>query len=350
MDGHLRISARERKPLLDAFRAAATAEERLRWNAVLLWADGYRWDLIAAVLFCSTATVARWVGRYRDHGLAGVAPVRPPRYGNWWTARVLVWIQDFTPTHFHLVRSRWTCAVLVVLLARECQVQVSRETVRRRLRQHDLVWRRPRPVLRGRDPKYARKLRKIRRLLAELAADELALFQDEVEVCTNPKVGGMWMPRGQQALLLTPGTNKKRHLVGSLAWGSCRLVTTWADRRDSAAFLAHLDCLRRTYRCYRRVHVICDNASFHKSRAVRAYLKKHPRVRLHYLPTQAPETNPVERVWWHLHEEVTRNHTCLDLDALVSLVERWLRLNQLMPIETSIYSKNLAKTPRLSAA
>ena len=56
MDGHLRISARERKPLLDAFRAAATAEERLRWNAVLLWADGYRWELIAAVLFCSTAS------------------------------------------------------------------------------------------------------------------------------------------------------------------------------------------------------------------------------------------------------------------------------------------------------
>ena len=48
----------------------------------------------------------------------------------------------------------------------------------------------------------------------------------------HPKVGAMWMPRGEQALVLTPCTNRKRHLAGSLAWGSCLLVTTWAERRD----------------------------------------------------------------------------------------------------------------------
>ncbi len=98
------------------------------------------------------------------------------------------------------------------------------------------------------------------------------------------------------------------------------------------------------------IHVICDNAAFHKSKAMRAYLKKHRRVRLHYLPCYAPETNPVERVWWHLHEQVTRNHACPDLDSLVGLVERWLRLNRYMPIESSIYLEMPAKTPRLSAA
>lgn len=350
MDGHLRIPRRERKPLLSAFRNAATPEERLRWHVVLLWGEGYSWDLIAAVLFCSTATISRWVDRYREHGLAGVAPVRPPRQGSWWVARVLVWIQQYTPTHFGLVRSRWTCAVLVVLLARECQVAVSRETVRRRLRQQDLVWRRPRPVLRPKDANYARKLRRLGRLLHDLPDDEVALFQDEVEVCTNPKVGAMWMRRGAQAELLTPGTNQKRHLVGSLAWGSCRLITTWAERRDGAAFLAHLDHLRRTYRRRRRIHVICDNASFHKSKMVKAYLKRHPRVRLHYLPRYAPETNPVERVWWHLQEEVLRNHNCPHLDDLVTLVNRWLRLNPLLPIETSLYLHEPAQITRLSAA
>jgi len=350
MEGHLRIPRRERKSLLAAFRAAATPEERLRWHAVLLWAEGYRWDLIAAVLFCSTATVGRWVGRYRAGGLTAVAPVRPPRHGDWWAARVLVWVKEYTPTHFGYLRSRWTCAVLVLLLAREYEVDVSRETVRRRLRRHDFVWRRPRPALRPRDPEYARKLRRIQRLLAELPEDEVALFQDEAEVCTNPKVGAMWMPKGEQALLLTPGTNRKRHLAGSLAWGSCLLVTTWAERRDGAAFLAHLDQLRRTFRGRRVIHVICDNAAFHKSKAVTAYLKKHPRVRLHHLPCYAPETNPVERVWWHLHEQVTRNHACPDLDALVGLVDRWLRQNRYMPIESSIYLATPAKTPRLSAA
>jgi transposase len=38
------------------------------------------------------------------------------------------------------------------------------------------------------------------------------------------------------------------------------------------------------------------------------------RVVLHYLPKYAPQTNPIERVWWHLHETITRNHRCRTLE------------------------------------
>jgi transposase len=27
---------------------------------------------------------------------------------------------------------------------------------------------------------------------------------------------------------------------------------------------------------------------------------------IHYLPKYAPETNPIERLWWHLHEAIPR--------------------------------------------
>jgi hypothetical protein len=50
---------------------------------------------------------------------------------------------------------------------------------------------------------------------------------DEVEVHTNPKVGAMWMRRGEQATVETPGDNGKRVLAGSLHWRTGRLVETW---------------------------------------------------------------------------------------------------------------------------
>jgi len=34
--------------------------------------------------------------------------------------------------------------------------------------------------------------------LASLPDDEIALFEDEVDINTNPKIGSMWMLRGQQ--------------------------------------------------------------------------------------------------------------------------------------------------------
>jgi transposase len=46
-------------------------------------------------------------------------------------------------------------------------------------------------------------------------------------------------------------------------------------------------------------------------------------VVLHYLPTYSPDCNPVERVWWRLHEAVTRNHRCRTMDELLDLTFDW---------------------------
>ena len=47
------------------------------------------------------------------------------------------------------------------------------------------------------------------------------------------------------------------------------------------------------------------------------------RIELHFLPKYAPETNPIERVWWRMHEEITRNHRCQTLEELLDEVCQW---------------------------
>ncbi|MCI0354797.1 MAG: transposase [Acidobacteria bacterium] len=88
--------------------------------------------------------------------------------------------------------------------------------------------------------------------------------------------------------------------------------------------------------------MLCDNARFHRAatcRPVRAYLQQWGhRIRLHYLPKYAPDTNPIERVWWHLHEEITRNHRCQDLEELLELVFAWLDHRMPFGIESSIFA------------
>jgi len=162
-------------------------------------------------------------------------------------------------------------------------------------------------------------------------------------VNTNPKIGSMWMRRGQQAAVLTPGTNTKRHLAGSMNWRTGEVILSEpCSRRNANLFLRHLDDLRQRFRCYRRIHVICDNAIFHhpgRCKKVREYLAKWGhRIVIHFLPTYAPETNPIERVWWHLHEEITRNHRCRNIEELLDLVFSWLAAGPYFDIETSVYN------------
>src|SRR5262249_39228420 len=177
-----------------------------------------------------------------------------------------------------LVRSRWWCEAVAVVLRDDYGVPVGRETVRLWLRAGGLVWRRPRPAIRPKDPHREQKLAALRARLNSLPEDETAVFMDEVDVNLNPKVGCQWMKRGEQAAVETPGTNEKRYLAGSIHWRTGRIILTQGvpkGGRGAALFLRHLDDLRRAFRHYKVIHVICDNARFHKpdkSKAVKAYL------------------------------------------------------------------------------
>ena len=128
--------------------------------------------------------------------------------------------------------------------------------------------------------------------------------------------------------------------------GPGELILTGGKRRNADLFLAHLDELRRRYRCHRVIHVICDNAAFHtpaRCRKVKEYLERWGhRIRIHFLPTYSPDTNPIERVWWHLHEEVTRNHRCRSIEELLDLVHEWLEVAPHFQVEPSLYKIPLA--------
>jgi len=75
----------------------------------------------------------------------------------------------------------------------------------------------------------------------------------------------------------------------------------------------------------KRIRVVLDNDGIHDSRLVAwALLQAGGRIRSHPLPPYGPQHNPIERVWEDLHAEVTRNHTCPDMEALMIEVRLYL--------------------------
>ena len=324
MEGSIQLSAADRKSLLQAFRSGGEGFRRA--HVMLLLADGLSVREVRQVSYGSFDLINSAIQRFRSGGVAAVIGARAvPAAPRWWR-RVAQWAAHKTPEDFGYFRRRWSCATLAEVLSWQTGVKRSAEAIRCGLRRMNFVWRRPRPIVGPVDPEHARKLQSIRDLLTQLPEDETAVFQDEVDIHLNPKIGSCWMKRGQQTEVRTPGNNEKRHLAGSLVWRTGTLIVSPAGhRRDSDLFVAHLDDLRCRLRSARRIHVICDNAAFHRSRKVQDYLKrwKH-RIVLHYLPKYAPETNPIERVWWQLHESLTRNHRCQTMQELLDDVYEWI--------------------------
>ena len=345
MKRSLDLTADQRIRLLDLYRGAPDPEVRFRSHILLLLGDGHTWVSVATLLYCSSRTIDRWVKRFHHEGVEAVAghkPGRRPRLDASWVRLAVEWVTTKTPRDFGFLRSRWCCEAIALLMRRLHHLKVSRETVRRWLRRDGLVYRRPRPVLGPKDPLRRERLEALRKLLAEMPEDETAVFQDEVDINTNPKIGSMWMRRSQQATVETPGNNEKRYISGSIHWRTGRVLLTEAkpkQGRNTALFLAHLDDLRGRLRCYKKIHVICDRARCHTSEEVGFYLWDHrDRIDLHLLPAYSPDCNPIERVWWHLHEAVTRNHRCQSMQELLDLTFAWLGTRNPFKVEgLSVY-------------
>jgi transposase len=354
MSSPIILSADDRTTLLDFYRSHADPDVRLRAHIVLLLAAGHRWSLITTVLFCSSRTIARWQSRFRAEGVPGLFGQRlgaPPRYGGAWIDLVVRWFTTLTPRVFGFLRSRWTCAVAVVLLRERYRLNVSQETVRRWLHRAELVWRRPRPVLKRQDPRRAEILAELRDLLAHLPEEETVVFMDEVDIHLNPDIGFMWMRRGQQTQVVTPGVDQKKYLAGSLHWRTgALLAAVTGPKRNGPLVAEHLEELCRRLRRYRVIHVIWDNPKIHDCKVVNQVIAKHAeRLRVHFLPKYAPECNPAERVWWHLREEITRNHRCQTLEELIDMVMAWLAGSHFV-VEDSEYRPPPSGMPKANVA
>jgi putative transposase len=335
------LDARQRQALLDRYRKDPDPDVRFRAHILLLLADGHTWEAVTALLFCSSRTIDRWVKRFHEEGVEGVAghqPGRRFRLDPACLAVVIYWVTQKLPTDFGFLRSRWTCATLALLLWSRHDREVSPETVRRWLHRGDMVYRRPRPTVGPRDEQREAKRERLRQLLAELPPDETVVWEDEVDINTDPEIGRMWMRRGRQSKVPTPGTNDKRYLAGSIHWRTGMIFATEGPKRDEKLFLAHLEDLRWRLRRDRKIHVIGDCAKFHHSDAVRIYLAEHhERIELEMLPKYSPDANPMERIWWLVREHVTRNHRCRDLDELMGMVMAYLESEAPFQLEDEEY-------------
>ena len=346
------IAPGERKDLIRQMKRESRPSRRLRMHIVLLAAEGCSATQIARTLFCSRTTVYAIVGRFAREGheafddrkRRGPAPLVPS------SARKLLeeLTQEVPPTERGWLRSRWSCELLALELFKERALVVSRETVRRVLHHLGFRWRRPRPVPpeKGSPEQREQKRARLEDVLLMVKKKAGSFFQDETKLETNPKVGFCWMRRGKQKRLPTPGTNRKVWISGALNFSTGRFHWVVGERKNDELFMKLLEELRRIYRCHRHLHLATDNDGSHTSKRVQRYVEDSGgRLWLHPLPAWSPQSNPVELVWWGLHEAVSRNHSCKDLSELVKFAEGYFKERQPFRLKLGADYEQLERSP-----
>ena len=148
----------------------------------------------------------------------------------------------------------------------------------------------------------------------------------------DPPLRACWMKQGEQKGIpaTKPGTKQKFHIFGGYDWETDEVTWTMTETKNSETFIIFLEELLLRRYPDRPVILVMDNASYHKSAAVLAFLSlfEH-RVRVLWLPPYCSHLNSIERYWRHLKDIVATNRLAESLEVLRSLTEKTLvRQNQ----------------------
>jgi len=303
----LRAEEREKLELIAA-RPKSSQRDAMRARIVLLSAEGRSNTEIAGIIGSCVQTVGKWRERFAADRVGGLADA--PRSGAPRTIsdkkveEVLTKTLEGVPGHLtHWSRRK---------MAREAGI--GETSVGR-------IWRtfgvKPH-VVRGfklsKDPMFTEKVRDIVGLYLNPPDNAIVLSVDEKSQCQA-------LERAQPVLPMDLGRPERqthdylRHGTTSLfaamevatgkVTGQCHAKHR---HEEFLKFLRHLD------RCYperegESLHLIIDNYATHNTPAVRRWLARHPRFRLHFTPTGASWLNQIERFFGLITDERIRRGT-----------------------------------------
>lgn len=326
----LNLKGPRRKRWKATMRKTRDADLRRRYQVVWWWCEGFRKGDIAAMLCCHRNTVAGVLRTFQDKGELGLIDGRVGNGNLKATEAFIRGVEGLIagapdPQWNH---TTWTAELLSLVMAEKTGIKVSVPTMCRVLKQLRARKGRPKPVACA-CPwpawKRQRRLREIRKLIETAPADELVLFEDEVDLHLNPKIGTDWMLPGTQKEVRTPGQNVKHYIAGAITgWGKA-LIWVAGPSKCSALFIKLVHQLCQQFPHLKVIHLILDNYIIHTSKITqKAIQATNGKVQLHFLPPYCPKYNKIERLWRDLHARVTRNHQCKTIETLMANAAQFL--------------------------
>jgi transposase len=319
----LTLSADQQEQLEQWMASHGTPQQvALRCRIALAAAEG-RSDLaIASTLQVNRHTVRLWRKRFAERGLKSVWEVAPgrgrkPTYG----AEKVKAVVDATLQTKPKGMTHWSCRLMAKIQG------ISKSTVSKIWRSHNLKPHRVKTFKLSRDRRFLEKL-----------TDVIGLYlnppENAIVLCVDEKSQIQALDRTQPGLPLKKGRcgtmthDYKRHgtttLFAALELLQGKVIGQCYKRHRHQEFLRFLRRLDQEFSGPQALHLVLDNYGTHTEAEVQAWLRKHPRFVLHFVPTSSSWLNLVERWFGELTSKRIRRGSFFSVPDLIAAIEEFL--------------------------
>lgn len=319
----------------------------LRCRIVLGIAAGKAEVVVAAENRVNRKTVRLWRARFLAQGLQGLWEIAPGRgrKATYDSTRIKAVI-DATLQSKPRGSTHWSCRTMA-------QAQgISKSTVNNIWRSHNIKPHRTQTFKLSRDPRFLEKL-----------TDVVGLYLNPPDkamvLCIDEKSQIQALDRTQPGLPIKKGRcgtmthdykrNGTTTLFAALDLIQGKVIGDCYKRHRHQEFLKFLRRINREFPGNTSLHVVMDNYGTHGTPQVKAWLKRHPRFVVHYVPTSCSWLNLIERWFAELTNKRIRRDSFPSLDALVAAIEGFLAVWNQKPrpfVWTATVDSILAKLTR----
>ena len=304
-----------------ARRRTSAAGLAMRSRIVLAAAEGASNTELAQHLGLSITTIRRWRNRFVEQRCDGLLdeprPGRPRVIGDDRIEALITATLETTPPD----ATHWSTRSMAQHLG------LSQSMVSRVWRAFGLAPHKQDSWKLSKDPLFVAKVR-----------DVVGLYLDPPEralvLCVDEKTQIQALNRTAPVFPMLPGTPARashdyvRHgtssLYAALDPTTGKVIGSLHTRHRATEFLSFLRRIEAEVPADLDVHLVLDNASTHKTPAVKRWLTAHPRFVLHFTPTSSSWLNLVERWFSELTTKKLRRGTHTSVRQLNKDIRAWI--------------------------
>ena len=302
----------------------------LRFRAVQAVFNGLDVCEVAEAYGTHRSTIFRWLDRYdkeTEEGLLRRHGSGRPRKLECLSERGLQKLTLKPASDFGYETALWTVGRLQTVIHQKYHINISKDTVWRRLREAGLTYQKPQRQYYEIDEQarmqWVRKtVPRIRKTVEKHRA--ILYFQDESNISLTAFLGKTWSPRGQTPQAKVTGKRAGVAATSAISRNGHLLFRLLEKRIASQEVIEFLDQMLR-HHGRRHLVVVMDQAPPHTSKKTRSWINSQPRLHTFYLPKYSPDWNPDEKVWNHLKHRELASHQAKTKDELKRLTRRKLQ-------------------------
>jgi transposase len=293
------LNSAEKQRLEEQHASTRDGKEKDRLKAILLFSEGWSAEMIGQALRLHQTTISRHLNEYHHGKLSSENGGSESKLSESQTEELIA----------HLTEQTYKSTESIIIYVNETYgVEYTVAGFNKWLHRNGFSYKKAKGRPYKADTEEQKKfIKKYNSLKASSDSKNPIIFMDSVHPTQATKLSYGWIRTGETKEVHTTASRTRMNIVGAINLKKLsKPIVTEFDTVNAESIIDFFHQIKKGYPKSKKIHLILDQAGYHKNKDVKKAAKKL-KIKLHYLPPYSPNLNPIERLWKIMNEYARNN-------------------------------------------